>query len=212
MTHEVRLPLIVVQQHSVLREALSLRLEAESDFDVVASVATVTDAATALAAHPSAVVVLDEPSSPEMCRSVVDELRSMSSTARLVMLVNTRQLALVSVAVNAGVAGVLCSDTPTASLAHSLRTVSSGASVLDGQTLSMLAASWRDLDDPALSMRELEVLSLLACGSSNAEIASQLYVSTETIKTHVAHLLRKLQVPNRAQAVKKAERMGLIPA
>jgi ATP/maltotriose-dependent transcriptional regulator MalT len=93
-----------------------------------------------------------------------------------------------------------------------LRTVSSGASVLDGQTLSMLAASWRDLDDPALSMRELEVLSLLACGSSNAEIASQLYVSTETIKTHVAHLLRKLQVPNRAQAVKKAERMGLIPA
>ena len=107
MTHEDRLPLIVVQQHSVLREALSLRLEAESDFDVVASVATVTDAASALAAHPSAVVVLDEPSSPEMCRSVVDELRSMSSTARLVMLVNTRQLALVSVAVNAGVAGVL---------------------------------------------------------------------------------------------------------
>jgi two-component system response regulator DesR len=82
--------------------------------------------------------------------------------------------------------------------------------VLDEQALAMLATSWRDVEQPALSMRELEVLTLLASGSSNAEIASQLYVSTETIKTHVAHLLRKLDVPNRAQAVRKAERIGLL--
>ena len=51
---------------------------------------------------------------------------------------------------------------------------------------------------------------VLAHGSSNAEIANQLYVSTETVKTHVAHVLRKLDVPNRSSAVEKATRLGLL--
>jgi DNA-binding NarL/FixJ family response regulator len=210
MTAPDRLPIVVVQQHSVLREALQMRLEAEVDFHVVAGVATITEAADALATHPGAVVLVDEPAAPEACRTFMNELRALSPFARAVMLVNGRHLTMVSAAVNAGVAGVLCSDTPTTALAHSLRTVASGASVLDEQALAMLATSWRDVEQPALSMRELEVLTLLASGSSNAEIASQLYVSTETIKTHVAHLLRKLDVPNRAQAVRKAERIGLL--
>ena len=205
-----RITLVVVQQHSVLREALHLRLAAETDFDVIAAVATVGDAAPALADHPYAVVLLDEPASPDACRTLMTELRSLSTSARAVMLVNSRQLVMVSAAVNAGVVGVLCSDTPSLALAHSLRTVASGASVLDEQALALLATSWQDVDQPSLSMRELEVLSLLASGSSNAEIASVLYVSTETIKTHVAHLLKKLEVPNRASAVRKAERMGLL--
>lgn len=205
-----RLPIVVVQQHSVLREALQLRLEAEADFDVVASTATVGEAAGALVEAPTAVVLVDEPAGPEACRTFMNDLRALSPFARAVMLVNGRNLSMVSAAVNAGVVGVLCSDTPTAALAHSLRTVASGASVLDEQALAMLATSWRDVEQPTLSLRELEVLTLLASGSSNAEIASRLYVSTETIKTHVAHLLRKLDVPNRAQAVRKAERMGLL--
>jgi len=205
-----RIALVVVQQHSVLRDALRLRLEAEPDFDVVACVAFVAEAASALAEHPCSVVILDEPMSPDACRTVMSELRNLSSLARGVMLVNSRQLSMVSAAVNAGVVGVLCSDTPSIALAHSLRTVASGASVLDEQSLTLLATSWQEVDQPSLSMRELEVLSLLASGSSNAEIASVLYVSTETIKTHVAHVLRKLEVPNRASAVRKAERMGLL--
>lgn len=210
MTVSERLALVVVQQHSVLREALQLRLQAEVDFDVVASIATVAEAGDTLGEYPSAVVLVDEPAGPEGCRLLMNSLRSLSPYARAVMLVNGRDLQMVSAAVNAGVVGVLCSDTPTAALAHSLRTVASGASVLDEQALAMLATSWRDVEQPSLSMRELEVLALLASGSSNAEIASRLYVSTETIKTHVAHLLRKLEVPNRAQAVRKAERMGLL--
>ena len=61
-----------------------------------------------------------------------------------------------------------------------------------------------------LSAREREVLALLATGSSNLEIAAQLFVSAETVKTHVAHLLRKLEVPNRGSAVEKAMRLGLL--
>lgn len=204
------IPVVVVQQHRVLREAVQLRLDAETDLEVIASVATVRDAADAIGRHPGAVVVLDEPPAHESCHSLMVELRSRSTSARAVMLLTSTDVSMVSAAVNAGVAGVLCSDTPTSALVQSVRTVASGACVLDEGALRQLAGTWQPLVQPMLSGREREVLSLLANGSSNAEIANQLYVSTETVKTHVAHVLRKLDVPNRNSAVEKATRLGLL--
>jgi DNA-binding NarL/FixJ family response regulator len=126
------------------------------------------------------------------------------------MLLNSTDVGIVSAAVNSGIAGVLCSDTPTSSLVHAVRTVAGGVCVLDEDALRQLAGTWQPLVQPMLSSREREVLGLLASGSSNAEIANQLYVSTETVKTHVAHVLRKLDVPNRGSAVEKATRLGLL--
>jgi DNA-binding NarL/FixJ family response regulator len=204
------IPVVVVQQHRVLREAVQLRLDAEADLAVVASVATVLEAADAIARHPGTVVVLDEPPAHESCHSIMGELRAHSGSARAVMLLTSTDVGLVSAAVNAGVAGVLCSDTPTSSLVQAVRTVAGGACVLDEDALRQLAGTWQPLIQPVLSGREREVLGLLANGSSNAEIANQLYVSTETVKTHVAHVLRKLDVPNRSSAVEKATRLGLL--
>jgi DNA-binding NarL/FixJ family response regulator len=204
------IPVVVVQQHRVLREAVQLRLDAEPDFQVVACVATVHEAIATIARHPGTVVVLDEPPANESCHSVMGELRATSDSARAVMLLNSTDVSIVSAAVNAGIAGVLCSDTPTSSLVHAVRTVAGGACVLDEDALRQLAGTWQPLVQPMLSSREREVLGLLASGSSNAEIANQLYVSTETVKTHVAHVLRKLDVPNRGSAVEKATRLGLL--
>ena len=204
------IPVVVVQQHRVLREAVQLRLDAEPDLDVVACVATVHEAASAIARHHGTVVVLDEPPAQESCHSVMSELRAHSDTARAVMLLTSTEVSLVSAAVNAGIAGVLCNDTPTSSLVQAVRTVAGGACVLDEDALRQLAGTWQPLVQPMLSGREREVLGLLAHGSSNAEIANQLYVSTETVKTHVAHVLRKLDVPNRSSAVEKATRLGLL--
>ena len=201
------IPVVVVQQHRVLREAVQLRLDAEPDLDVVA---TVHEAASAIARHHGTVVVLDEPPAQESCHSVMSELRAHSDTARAVMLLTSTEVSLVSAAVNAGIAGVLCNDTPTSSLVQAVRTVAGGACVLDEDALRQLAGTWQPLVQPMLSGREREVLGLLAQGSSNAEIANQLYVSTETVKTHVAHVLRKLDVPNRGSAVEKATRLGLL--
>lgn len=207
------IPVVVVQHHRVLREAVQLRLEAEDDLAVVASVPTVPEAAVAIAAHPSAVVVLDEPSSAEHCHSVIGALRTSSPDARAVMLLGSSDLAMVAAAVAAGVTGVLCHDTPTSSLVQAVRTVAAGVCVLDEQALRQLSGAWQvavPTTQMVLSNREREVLALLAEGSSNAQIASRLYVSTETVKTHVAHVLRKLEVPNRGSAVEKATRLGLL--
>jgi DNA-binding NarL/FixJ family response regulator len=201
---------VVVQQQRVLREAVQLRLDAEPDFEVVSSVATVGEAGPAISANPCAVVVLDEPNANESCHSLMAELRAASPLVRAVMLLGSTDLGIVSAAVTAGIAGVLCSDTPTTSLVQAVRTVAGGVCVLDEHALRQLAGTWQPVSQPMLSGREREVLTLLAAGSSNSEIASQLYVSTETIKTHVAHVLRKLEVTNRGSAVEKANRLGLL--
>jgi DNA-binding NarL/FixJ family response regulator len=210
LTQPVRIPVIVVQRHRVLRDAVHRWLASEPTVEVIAAEATVAKAASALQTVPDAVVVVDEPAPGDSVNGIMMELRAASPSARAVMLVGSPDVATVSAAINAGVAGVLCSDAPSASLVQAVRTVACGACVIDEVALRQLAGSWQHSIDPMLSAREREVLALLASGSSNLEIASQLYVSSETVKTHVAHLLRKLEVPNRGSAVEKATRLGLL--
>jgi two-component system nitrate/nitrite response regulator NarL len=209
-TEPGRIPVIVVQRHRVLRDAVHRWLASEPTVDVIAAEATVAKAASVLLTAPDAVVVVDEPGPGDSAHGMMSELRSASATARAVMLVGSADVAIVSAAINAGVAGVLCSDAPSASLVQAVRTVACGACVIDEVALRQLAGGWQHASDPLLSAREREVLGLLASGSSNLEIAAQLYVSAETVKTHVAHLLRKLDVPNRGAAVEKATRLGLL--
>jgi DNA-binding NarL/FixJ family response regulator len=204
------IPVVVVQRHRVLREAVQVRLDAEQDLEVIASVETVEDAVASIARHPGAVVVLDEPPASASCRDVMEVLRSTSHDARAVMLLTSTGVGVVAAAANAGVDGVLCRDTPTSVLVQAVRTVAGGACVLDASALRQLAGTWQPLAAPTLSRREREVLAMLADDLTNAEIASKLYVSTETVKTHVAHLLRKLDVPNRSAAVDAATRLGLL--
>lgn len=70
---------------------------------------------------------------------------------------------------------------------------------------------WAKVDELQISKRELEVLNLLATGKSNDEIAQTLYVSRNTIKTHIANLYQKLEVKRRTQAVDKAKSYGILP-
>jgi two-component system nitrate/nitrite response regulator NarL len=210
LTQPLRIPVIVVQRHRVLRDAVHRWLESEPTVDVIAAEATVSRAASVLLRVPDAVVVVDEPGPGDSASGMMSELRAASATARAVMLVGSPDVVTVSAAINAGVAGVLCSDAPSASLVQAVRTVACGACVIDEVALRQLAGSWQHAAGPMLSAREREVLALLAAGSSNLQIAAQLYVSAETVKTHVAHVLRKLDVPNRGSAVEKATRLGLL--
>jgi DNA-binding NarL/FixJ family response regulator len=202
-------PVVVVQAHRVLREALRERIDREPGLAIHAAVAHAADAVDALAATDGAVVVLDEPEAHEQVHQAVADLRQ-ANDVRVLLLLRTSEPAKVTAAIQAGVSGVLSCDAPPESLAQAVRTIASGACVLDESALRHLAGQWAQFTQPVLSVREREVLSLVATGSSNAEIASRLYVSTETVKTHVAHLLRKLEVPNRASAVERATQLGLL--
>jgi DNA-binding NarL/FixJ family response regulator len=194
----------------VVRDALALRLDSERDLSVVASVATSAQAVHAFTEEPQALVLMEEQVPGPNGFELVTELRRIEPTLRVVMLVESEELHLVVAAIRAGIAGIVRSHTPASVLVDAVRTVAAGACVLDHDALSNLANAWQDAPRNPLSFREREVLSCLADGLTNAEVAARLYVSRETVKTHVAHVLRKLEVDDRTSAVDKAARLGLL--
>jgi DNA-binding NarL/FixJ family response regulator len=121
-------------------------------------------------------------------------------------------------ALRAGASGFLLKDAPPAQLLHGIRTVASGAALLapevTRQLVGRFAARIRPAgdgpDDTALTPRELEVLRLIANGLSNSEIAAELVISQETVKTYVSRILTKLDLRDRVQAVVYAYRNGLV--
>jgi DNA-binding NarL/FixJ family response regulator len=125
-------------------------------------------------------------------------------------------------ALRAGASGFLLKDVPADQLAHAIRVVAAGEALLaPSVTRRLITAFARQapaetaaarVDGLAdLTERETEVLTLLAEGLSNAEIASRLFVGEATVKTHVARILTKLGVRDRVQAVIAAFRAGLVP-
>jgi DNA-binding NarL/FixJ family response regulator len=123
-------------------------------------------------------------------------------------------------ALRAGASGFLAKDVPAADLVAAIRTVAAGEAVVAPRILRRLLDSWAHaLPDPnaaaprdlaALTDREREVLVQVARGRSNAEIAKELRVSETTVKTHVGHLLTKLNLRDRVQAVVLAYETGLV--
>jgi DNA-binding NarL/FixJ family response regulator len=121
-------------------------------------------------------------------------------------------------ALRAGASGFLLKDAPPAQLLHGIRTVATGAALLDPEVTRQLVGRYatriRPPDgsprDIPLTPRELEVLRLVADGLSNSEIAATLVLSQETVKTFVSRMLTKLGVRDRVQAVVYAYRHGLV--
>ncbi len=121
-------------------------------------------------------------------------------------------------ALRAGASGFLLKDTPPAQLLHGIRTVATGAALLDPEVTRQLVGRYAtrirptkgDPRDVPLTPRELEVLRLIADGLSNSEIAATLVISQETVKTFVSRMLAKLGLRDRVQAVVYAYRHGLV--
>jgi DNA-binding NarL/FixJ family response regulator len=121
-------------------------------------------------------------------------------------------------ALRAGASGFLLKDAPPGQLLHGIRTVATGAALLDPEVTRRLVGRYAARIRPtaggpggsSLTPRELEVLRLIAEGLTNAEIAAALVISPETVKTYVSRLLTKLDLRDRVQAVVYAYRHGLV--
>ncbi len=192
-----------------MREALSRMVATAPDLTVSAAVAKVSDIDFSAGRAPH-VVLVGVPSTPEDCRAALEHVSAKAPGVYTVMILNDRDTRVVAAAVEGGARGLLCSDTPPGALVHALRAAAAGAAVLDANLLVALSPVSKLTQAPLLSARETEVLSMVASGSSNAEIAGELYISVETVKSHVAHLLRKLEVSNRREASREARRLGLV--
>lgn len=149
---------------------------------------------------------------------VTERLATSAPSTRVVILTTFERDEYVVDAIRAGASGFLLKRTPPEGLIEAVRVVASGDALLSPSVTRRLIQAFArtpapGAEHPALATltdREREVLLAMASGASNAEIAGRLYVSEETVRTHVKHLHRKLGLRDRAQAVVLAYESGLV--
>ena len=207
---------VVADDQALVRSGFSMILGAEPGIDVVAEAADGTQALAAARRHQPDVVLMDIRMPGMDGIEATRHITSSPLTASVRVLVLTTFAAddYVVAALRAGASGFVLKDTEPAELVRAVRVVADGHALLAPEVtrrmLDLFAQGEREaLTLPPLTQREHEVLVALALGLSNLEIADRLFVSYSTVKTHVSHLLTKLEARDRAQLVMLAHRAGL---
>jgi DNA-binding NarL/FixJ family response regulator len=176
----------------------------------VTEVTTVCGALELYASDPYDVVVVGRPATTGSAADAVRQLRHGSPAMAITVMVDPRDPRAVADALHAGALGVLSDEVSADDAASLVQIAARGTAVVDGRSAGSLASAWLPGSHDPLSAREFEVLQRLASGATNAAIAADLYLSRETVKSHVARLLRKIGAPDRGAAVDKARRLGLL--
>lgn len=206
--HPIRL--LIVDDHPVVRDGLRGMFTGDPEFEVVGEAGDGAEALV-LAATLAPDVVLMDLRMPGMDGvTAIRRLARSGSAARVLVLTTYDTDADVLPAVEAGATGYLLKDAPRAELVRAVRAASRGESVLSPTVAGRLMGRLRAPVEEPLSQRELEVLTLVARGSSNREAAARLFISEATVKTHLLHVYAKLGVNDRAAAVAVAYDRGLL--
>jgi DNA-binding NarL/FixJ family response regulator len=195
-----RLRILVVDDHDVVHWGFRLMLASQPWVERCLSARYGEEAYALAARYEPHVALVDlfigSESGPEIC----EQLRARSPMTYVLLISGAGRISPGS-AKAAGASGFIPKDWPADDIARAVREVSEGQTVFPPGT---------DGSASPLSAREQEVLDLVAGGATNREIAAALHLSPHTVKEHTSALYRKLNVRNRAEAVQRAQRMGLL--
>ena len=217
--------LLLADDHPVVRAGLRALFSAEADMEVVAEAGTAEDAAGLAAAGGIDVVLMDlqftggqsggTQSSGTLSGGTLQgaeatrRVRSRPGAPRVLVLTNYDTDADILGAIEAGASGYLLKDAPPAELVAAVRAAAAGESALAPAIASRLDTRTR-VPETRLSLREAEVLTLVAAGRSNRQIGQDLFLSEATVKSHLVHIFTKLGVGSRTSAVAAARAAGTI--
>ena len=210
---------LIVDDHPVVRDGLRGVIDGEPDMAVVGEAGHGAEALARLPGSGADVVLMDLRMPTMGGVEAIRELRRTAPDVRVLVLTTFDTDSDVLPAIEAGATGYLLKDTPRAELLRAVRAAHRGEAVLSPAVAGRLMGSVRDRSTEeaaapreALSARELEVLRLVAEGSTNREAAKQLFISEATVKTHLLHIYAKLDVRDRASAVAAGYQRGLLTA
>lgn len=206
------LRLVLADDHPIVRAGLRALFALEDDLEIVAEAATPEDAVAAAERERPDVVLMDLQFGAHGAAGGADATRKIRALAHppyVLVLTNYDSDADILGAVEAGASGYLLKDAPPEELVAAVRAAASGESALAPVIAGRLLSRMR-IPQAALSAREIEVLGLVALGSTNAEIAKQLFLSETTVKSHLGHVYTKLGVTTRTAAVAEARARGIL--
>jgi len=207
---------LVADDQSLVRAGFRMLLAGEEDIEVVAEASNGLEAVDKAARYEPTVVLMD---------IRMPELDGLQATRRILTADNGARILILTTfdldeyvyeALRAGASGFVLKDDPPEQLIAAIRTVAAGDALLSPTITKRVIRQFTRIPRPTppeefdeLTTREQEVFRLIANGLSNAEIAQELYISDITVKTHITHILQKLNLRDRVQAVVLAYQTGL---
>ncbi len=216
MTSAIRV--VIADDQEIVRSGFAALLDTRDDITVVGTARDGEDAITVATAHRPDVVLMDVRmpvlNGIEATRVIT---RTLQPAPRVIVLTTFDLDEYVYDALSAGASGFLLKDVTAETLFDAVRVVAAGDALLTPNVTRRLIDEFvrirprQAVDGIAdLTAREVDVLRLIATGRSNAEIATEIFVSNETVKTHVSRILAKLDARDRTQAVIAAYQSGLV--
>ena len=202
--------IVIADDHAVVRRGLVQVLGSEPDLEIVAQASNLSDARRYVRGHHPDVLVLDLNLPEGTSLGAIPEIRSEFPDTQIVVLTMQNEPAYAREALSAGALGYVLKEAAESELVEAIRCAAVGQNYLNPRLGARLAAETPSGPPGGLSDREVEVLTMIALGHTNAEIAQQLYLSVRTVETHRAHIQQKLRLGSRAELVHYALEHGLL--
>ena len=207
MSKEVQIRILSVDDHPLLLEGLAGMINTQPDMLLVAQAPNAQEAIEQFRKHKPDVTLMDLRLPDKSGIEAMIAIRSEFPEARIIMLTTFEGDVEIQRALEAGARGYLLKSMPPKELVEMIRQVHAGEKRIPLQVAAQLA---EHISDEALTDREIEVLSQIAGGNGNRNIAEKLSISEATVKVHVKHIIEKLGASDRTQAVAIGLRRGII--
>jgi DNA-binding NarL/FixJ family response regulator len=207
MTEAARIRVFSVDDHPLLREGLAAIINNQPDMVLVAQASNAQEAIQQFRKHQPDVTLMDLRLPDKSGIEAMIAVRAEFPEARVIMLTTFEGDVEIQRALEAGARGYLLKSMPPKELVEVIRQVHAGKKRIPPQLAAQLA---EHLSDEDLTAREIEVLSQIAGGNRNRDIAEKLFITEETVKVHIKHIMDKLGANDRTQAVAIGLRRGII--
>jgi DNA-binding NarL/FixJ family response regulator len=207
MSAHARIRVLSVDDHPLLREGIAAIIDNQSDMLMVAQAANAQDAVEQFRKHRPDVTLMDLRLPDRSGIDTMIAIRTEFPDARIIMLTTFEGDVEIKRALEAGARGYMLKSMPPKELVEVIRQVHAGKKRVPSQLAAQLA---EHMSDEALTEREVEVLGQIAGGNRNRDIAERLFITEETVKVHIKHIMEKLGASDRTQAVAIGIRRGII--